>query len=133
MSALPPAQRRFATRQGIGTRVAGNILILCVRNVVAPSPVPTRSESKHGTWQSHPHAIKLHDGTICSHSHDDHSHGHSHWHSHHHGGEPVHPAQVLNLNTSLLSGNDRIAEQNRGAFNALNLLAINVASSAGRG
>lgn len=39
----------------------------------------------------------------------------------------------MNLNTNVLSANDRVAEQNRGAFKALNLLALNVVSSPGAG
>jgi hydrogenase nickel incorporation protein HypB len=69
------------------------------------------------TSASHTHTLP--DGTVITHSHND-----QHQHTAH---------QVLNLNTGILGGNDRMAEQNRGAFNALNLLAINVVSSPGAG
>lgn len=100
--------------------------------------------SKPGPYQvgdktvaSHSHSHTLPDGRIITHSHPpspssgatslDHDHGHSHEHDH------AHPHQVLNLGAGILSGNDRVAEQNRGAFNALNLLALNVVSSPGAG
>jgi hydrogenase nickel incorporation protein HypB len=83
---------------------------------------------------THTHTHTLPDGTVATHSHghpeDDHSHEHEH-HHHEHGHSHAH--QVLNLNAGILSGNDRQAEQNRGAFKALNLLALNVVSSPGAG
>ena len=81
--------------------------------------------SKPGPYQvgdrkidSHTHTLP--DGTVLTHSHHD---------------EPAHahPHQILNLHTGILSGNDRQAEQNRGAFKALKLLALNVVSSPGAG
>jgi hydrogenase nickel incorporation protein HypB len=110
--------------------------------------------SKPGPYQvgdrkvdSHAHTHTLADGTVITHTHGDeptHEHSHSHpptlrsgatggHHHHGHGHEPVHPHQILNLNAGILSANDRAAEQNRGAFKALNLLAINVVSSPGAG
>jgi hydrogenase nickel incorporation protein HypB len=76
------------------------------------------------TVDPHGHSHTLPDGTVITHAHGDH-HAHEPGHSH--------PHQVLNLNTGILSGNDRVAEQNRGAFKALNVLAINVVSSPGAG
>ena len=75
------------------------------------------------------HAHTLPDGTVIMHSHD-HGHGQDH-HHHDHGHE--HPRQILNLNTGILNANDRLAEQNRGAFRALGLLVLNIASSPGAG
>jgi len=93
--------------------------------------------SKPGPYQvgdrkvdSHTHTLP--DGTVITHAHDDHGHSHAHGHGHHHHGH-AHPHQILNLNTGILSGNDRLAEQNRGAFKALNLLVLNVVSSPGAG
>jgi len=87
--------------------------------------------SKPGPYQvgdrkvdSHTHTLP--DGTVITHSHDDHGHSHEH---HHHG----HARQILNLNTGILNANDRVAEQNRGAFKVLNLLVLNVVSSPGAG
>ena len=83
--------------------------------------------SKPGPYQvgdrkvdSHTHTLP--DGTVITHSHHDHGH-------HHHG----HAHQILNLNTGILNANNRAAEQNRGAFKALNLLVLNVVSSPGAG
>jgi len=75
------------------------------------------------------HAHTLPDGTVVTHAHDGHGPGHGHSHGHGH----AHPHQVLNLNTGILGGNNRVAEQNRGAFKALNLLTLNVVSSPGAG
>jgi len=102
--------------------------------------------SKPGPYQvgdrlvdSHTHTLP--DGTVVTHAHppslrsgatsDDH-HDHSHAHGQHQHGH-AHPHQILNLNTGILNANDRAAEQNRGAFKALNLLALNVVSSPGAG
>ena len=60
-----------------------------------------------------------------------HEHGHGHSHSYHH--HPAPPHQVLDVNSGILRGNDRVAESNRGAFRALGLLALNVVSSPGAG
>ena len=74
--------------------------------------------------ESHTHTLP--DGMVLTHAHD---HGSAHGHAHGH----AHPHQILNLNTGILSANDRAAEQNRGAFKALNLLVLNVVSSPGAG
>lgn len=90
---------------------------------------------------THTHTHTLPDGTVVTHSHShspslrpdvtrrhlEHDHDHAHDHAH------PHPHQTLNFNTNVLSGNDRVAEQNRGAFKALNLLALNLVSSPGAG
>ena len=83
------------------------------------------------TVDPHSHRHTLPDGRVITHSHADH-HGHQHGHAHHEHSHS-HSHQVLNLGAGILSGNDRIAEQNRGAFKALNLLALNVVSSPGAG
>lgn len=81
--------------------------------------------------QAHTHTLP--DGNVITHSHHhEHGHNHSHGHPHQNHGHS-HPHQILNLNTNIFSGNDRIAEQNRGAFKALNLLTLNVVSSPGAG
>ena len=76
------------------------------------------------------HTHTLPDGTVITHSHHDHGPAHAHGHEHHHHD---HAHQILNLNTGILNANDRAAEQNRGAFKALNLLVLNVVSSPGAG
>ena len=83
------------------------------------------------TVDSHTHTLP--DGTVLTHSHEA-AHGHAHdHHDHSHGHGHSHPHQILNLNTGILNANDRAAEQNRGAFQALGLLALNVVSSPGAG
>lgn len=83
---------------------------------------------------AHTHTHTLPDGTVITHAHD---HGHGHHHHHEHGDGHKHghshAHKVLNLGAGILSGNDRVAGQNRGAFKALNLLALNVVSSPGAG
>jgi hydrogenase nickel incorporation protein HypB len=89
--------------------------------------------------ETHLHSHTHEDGTVHTHSHDhDHGHSHAHDHGHHHhhhdrGHTHAPPHQILNLNTGILGGNDRAAEQNRGAFKALKLLTLNVVSSPGAG
>ncbi len=70
--------------------------------------------------ESHPDYHTHADGKVHAHAHD---HNHSH----------AHPHRVLQLNSAIMGGNDRVAEQNRGAFKALGLLALNVLSSPGSG
>jgi len=77
------------------------------------------------------HTHTLADGRVVTHTHD-HGHDHKHAaHEHEHDAVPTH--QVLDLNTGILSGNDRVAEQNRGAFRALGVLTLNIVSSPGAG
>jgi hydrogenase nickel incorporation protein HypB len=70
---------------------------------------------------AHDHEHSAEPADQQSHGHGPHDHGHGHAH------------QILKLDTGILSGNDRIAEQNRGAFKALKLLALNMVSSPGAG
>ena len=90
--------------------------------------------SKPGPYQvggrlADAHTHTLPDGTVVTHAHG-HAHGHE---PHHHDHGQAAPHQVLNLHTGILNANDRAAEQNRGAFKALNLPALNVVSSPGAG
>jgi hydrogenase nickel incorporation protein HypB len=71
--------------------------------------------------------------TPGDHDHDDH---HSHEHGHDHdspsaGTSPV--PQTVSVQRSLLEKNDRLAERNRGYFQAKKLLVLNVLSSPGSG
>jgi len=76
----------------------------------------------------------LGDGNVniggAAHVHD-HDHVHEHQHSHDHGHSPA-PFK-LDLNRSLMEKNDRLAERNRGFFQAKKLLVLNVVSSPGSG
>src|ERR1022692_1334909 len=72
---------------------------------------------------------------IGGHSHG-HERGHDHQHGHghdHHEHEHAHGKQTVNLNRSLMEKNDRLAERNRGFFQAKELLVLNVVSSPGSG
>jgi len=80
-------------------------------------PGPYKIDGRSIESHLHTHA----DGTTHTHDHPPYDHGHSH------------PHQILNLNKGILSGNDRAAEQNRGAFRTLGLLVLNVVSSPGAG
>ncbi|MGC8802685.1 MAG: hydrogenase nickel incorporation protein HypB [Bacteroidales bacterium] len=57
-----------------------------------------------------------------------HTHEHSHTHPHEHLGH-----SHISLETEILHANDRIAERNRGFFEARNIFAINLVSSPGAG
>ena len=59
-----------------------------------------------------------------------HTHGHTHEHGHDHGHSHSH--EVV-LEQDILSKNNLLAERNRGYFQALNILALNLVSSPGSG
>ena len=72
--------------------------------------------------------------------HDPHDHDHGHGHHHHHHGhdhghdhDHVHGKTVIELEQDVLSQNNRLAERNRGYFEAKNILALNLVSSPGSG
>ncbi len=76
------------------------------------------------------------------HGHDhrhDHDHPHSHTHSHeeadhdHPHGTAVGKHRILEVHRAILEKNDRLAERNRGFFQARGLLVLNVLSSPGSG
>lgn len=89
----------------------------------------------HGHSESHDH-IHEHshehdhgDGTVHSHSHD-HEHGHTHDHSH----DYAHAHAIeIKIEQDILHKNDKLAERNRGYFEAKNILSINMVSSPGSG
>ena len=63
-----------------------------------------------------------------------HPHKHEPHHGHaHHDHSPAHGTQTVNLNRSLMEQNNRLAERNRGFFQAKKLLVLNVVSSPGSG
>lgn len=61
-----------------------------------------------------------------NHHHHNHDHQHDHNHDHHHHKE-------IQLEIDVLSKNNMLAERNRGYFEALNILALNLVSSPGSG
>ncbi len=63
---------------------------------------------------------------IPEHKHDhDHDHGHGHTHDH--------PTKLIEVQQSILSQNQRLAERNRGFFKAKKLFVVNLLSSPGSG
>ncbi|MDA3943521.1 MAG: hydrogenase nickel incorporation protein HypB [Bacteroidetes bacterium] len=76
-------------------------------------------EHHHGD-SSHVHA---HD-----HSHDDHGHQHGHDHAHDHS-----HTQSISLERNILSKNEQLAERNRGFFEGMKIVALNLVSSPGSG
>ena len=70
------------------------------------------------------------------HTHPDHDHGHTH--HHHHGHEHTHAGHthtktVVEMEQDILQSNNLLAMQNRGFFEAKNILALNLVSSPGSG
>ena len=81
----------------------------------------------------HSHGPGEHHGHEHSHSH---SHPHTHSHAHEHdpaGGDLDESRRTVHVRQAILSKNDRLAERNRGFFQARGLLALNVLSSPGSG
>ena len=65
---------------------------------------------------------------IPEHKHDhDHDHGHGHSHTH------DHPTKLIEVQQSILSRNQLLAERNRGFFKAKKLLVVHLLSSPGSG
>jgi hydrogenase nickel incorporation protein HypB len=68
------------------------------------------------------------------HDHHDHDHHHPHDHGHEHHHHHDHTGKtVIELEQDVLSLNNRLAERNRGYFEAKNILALNLVSSPGSG
>lgn len=67
------------------------------------------------------------------HHHHDHHHHHAHGNDHHHHHDHKLQNQVVDLEAEILGENNRLAERNRGYFDALNILAVNLVSSPGSG
>lgn len=95
-------------------------------------------EHAHAHEHNHPHPHAHSHPHEHGHTHDHDSHGHSHDELHalgvphehpHHGDEH----REVALNMPVLAQNDRIAERNRGFFQAKKLLVLNVVSSPGSG
>ncbi len=83
-----------------------------------------RKPGEHQHSHDHQH---LHGNMAHSHPHD-HDHEHAHHHEHVHG-----QTLTIDLQKNILSKNDLLAERNRGYFEALGLIAINLVSSPGSG
>lgn len=106
---------------------------------------PGDSSHHHGHSHLHKHA----DGTEHEHEHEHtgehaHQHGHQHLHLHDGGNEHSHEhdhtgghvhthSHEIKLEIDVLSVNNKLAERNRGYFEALNIKAFNLVSSPGSG
>ena len=95
-------------------------------------------EHAHGHPHDHEHTHE--DGHRHTHSHGheghDHIHDHDHDHDHDHGHDHPHEhaqKKVISLNMDILSENNRMAERNRGWFEAKHVLCLNLVSSPGSG
>ena len=87
-----------------------------------------RKPGDHSISHTHSHE---HGDHTHSHPHvHDHSHDHSHAHSHNHDHEHTH---TINLERNILSKNELLAERNRGFFEGMNIVALNLVSSPGSG
>jgi hydrogenase nickel incorporation protein HypB len=112
--------------------------------VKAMQKKPEKAASPVAEGEGHSHSHLREDGSIYvhthaqgehahSHTHDhDHEHGHSHDDDHHHS-HHSHGHAVIPVMQSLLGKNDRLAERNRGFFQAKGIRAINLLSSPGAG
>ncbi len=84
-----------------------------------------------------------HEHDLAPHEHDhfhEHAHPHAHTHPHSHAdgetapsGAEVERRRLIEVRQSLLAKNERLAERNRGFFQARGLLVLNVLSSPGSG
>ncbi len=72
------------------------------------------------------------DGLSVKQSHHEHSHTHTHPHGHSHA-HHSHTKTVVELEQDILQNNNMVAMQNRGFFEARNILALNLVSSPGSG
>lgn len=104
-------------------------------------------ESAGGTHtHAHEHEHESHAHHHPHHEHDpahEHEHAHTHPHSHDHGHPHAHEGaahdhegetrRLIEVRQSLLAKNERLAERNRGFFQARGLLVLNVLSSPGSG
>lgn len=97
----------------------------------------------HDHDHEHNDEMHSHDHThehIHDHSHDGHSHQHDHHHyqkghaHEHHDPHHVHShSKEIEIEQDILGKNNRLAERNRGYFEAKNILALNLVSSPGSG
>ncbi len=100
-----------------------------------PGETPVGISSKH----QHEHAdAPGHHDHAQDHDHDHdhghpHEHDHTHSHNHDHTDESHSSRRLVEVREAILAKNDRLAERNRGFFQARGLLVLNVLSSPGSG
>ncbi len=81
-----------------------------------------------GKTPTHSHSHE-HDGHVHEHEH---KHMHEHSHDHPHAHDHIH-SRLIPLEKNILSKNDLLAERNRGLFEGLDVIALNLVSSPGSG
>jgi hydrogenase nickel incorporation protein HypB len=91
---------------------------------------PKITYRKSGESHTHPH-IHAHSHEGHEHSHD-HDHHHTHDHDHPHAHDHSHSI-LIPLERNILSKNDLLAERNRGLFEGLDIIVLNLMSSPGSG
>lgn len=98
------------------------------------TPAEHRQGHYHHHHEHHGHAHEHHDHHHHHHHDHDHHHG-DHHHHHDHGHDHPHDARsrTIELEKDILHHNDVGAARNRGYFEALNLLTLNLVSSPGSG
>ena len=90
-------------------------------------------QHSHDHDHDHTHGPGEHHGHLHPHSHS-HQHSHSHVHEHPHDTQDSDESRrTVQVRQAILSKNDRLAERNRGFFQARGLLVLNVLSSPGSG
>lgn len=87
-----------------------------------------------GTTHEHDHDHSHEHGHKSSHDHHHHDHDHEHGHSHDHSHTYEHSHAIeIKIEQDILHKNDKLAERNRGYFEAKHILSINMVSSPGSG
>lgn len=89
----------------------------CGEDNIVKYSIPGKENINHDTEHKHDH------GHMSDHHHHD---GNEHVHSHNHTHE-------IQLEIDILSSNNKLAERNRGYFDALNITVLNLVSSPGSG
>jgi hydrogenase nickel incorporation protein HypB len=93
--------------------------------------MPGKNPERHAHSHEHHHAHSHADGHVHDHSHD---HSHSHTHVHNTEGITLAPnKKILEVEQDVLHHNQVMAARNRGYFEALNILPLNLVSSPGSG
>ncbi|MEI6765157.1 MAG: hydrogenase nickel incorporation protein HypB [Bacteroidota bacterium] len=87
----------------------------------------SQHEHEHHHHYNHEHS---HEGHEHSHNHDNEHSEHDHDHNHPH--EHAHSREIV-LEQSIMQKNDKLAERNRGYFEAKNIFTLNLVSSPGSG
>ena len=99
-------------------------------------------DHEHEPNHQHVHEYTHGPGEHHGHTHDHpHTHSHTHSHSHSHAGiehdhehdAPLDEHRTVEVRRAILDKNDRLAERNRGFFQARGLLVLNFLSSPGSG